>query len=107
MTTCNVGDPCVTTVMALIEADPEPFIFELEQVMPCDNKLCEAVSAPPGEVFGPPLEHLIGREELLAFMFSNEFPPHPAPIPLPAPGLLMIAVLGAMVLVRRRQRASN
>lgn len=100
MTTCTIGEPCVSGVMQLIEADPEPFILEPERIV-CEGKLCEAVTD-PGPVQGPPIEYLIGREELLAFMFSNQFPPitDPAVIPLPASAWLLIAALGVLGAIR-------
>lgn len=105
MTTCSIGEPCVTTVMQMIEADPEPFIPEPEPELVCTGKLCEAVTE-PGPVQGPPLEYLIGREELLAFMFSNQFPPitDPAVVPLPAGGLLMLSALAGIVIIREAAR---
>jgi len=102
MTTCNIGDECVTPVMQLIELDPQPFIMELEPSVPCTGKLCEAVMD-PGPWQGPPIEYMIGREELLAFMFSNEFPPIPAPIPLPPSAWMLVAAVALLTLLRKRK----
>lgn len=88
--------------MALIEADPQPFILEPEIAGPPKRPLTQIVSE-PGEFQGPPLEYVIGREELLAFMFSNDFPPitDAAVIPLPASAWLLIAALVALALRAR------
>jgi len=101
MTTCRINEPCVTQVMQMIEANPQPFIMEPEPVIVCTDKLCKAVTD-PGPVQGPPLEYFIGREELLAFMFNNDFPPIPAPIPLPAGGILLLSALALAVVWKWR-----
>jgi len=104
MSTCRINEPCVTQVMQMIEANPEPFILEPEPELVCTGKLCEAV-VNPGPVQGPPLEYLIGRDELLAFMFNNDFPPivdDPAIIPLPASAWLLIVAVTALCAVARR-----
>jgi len=91
ITDCQIGEECISSVMNMIEAEPEPFTL-VEDVMVCDSKLCEAVTN-PGELQGPPLEYFIGRQELLEFMFSNDFPPitEIAPVPLPASAFFLMA----------------
>jgi hypothetical protein len=94
LTDCQIGEECISSVMNMIEVDPEPFILELE-IVTCDSKLCEAVSNPglPGELQGPPIEYFIGRQELLEFMFSNEFLPIVALVPLPASFFFLMAAV--------------
>lgn len=103
MTTCNIEDECVTPVIQLIELDPQPFIMEPEPIVLCTGKLCEAVSN-PGPWQGPPIEYLIGREELLTFMFSNEFPPiSPAVVPLPPSAWMLVAAIALLTILRKRK----
>lgn len=97
LTECQIGEECVSSVMNMIELEPEPFILEPE-IVTCDSKLCEAV-ANPGPMQGPPLEHLIGREELLSFMFNNQFSPitEMAPVPLPPSVLFLMAAIAVLI----------
>lgn len=102
MTTCTIHEPCVTHVMQLIEADPEPFILEPERIIE-GGKLTDAVrDMPPSQHV--PIEYLIGRDELLAFMFSNNFPPivsDPAVIPLPASAYLLLVGVFTLLALKR------
>ena len=111
MSICMINEPCVTQVMQLIETSPEPFILEPEPDLICTGKLCEIVSS-AGPVQGPFLEDLVGREELLAFMFNNDFPPivtlvhDPVVIPLPAAGWLLIGAIVLLGVIRRKNLAT-
>lgn len=103
MSTCIIGQPCVSTVMAMVEENPEPFILTPEVMGPAKGPLATAVTE-PGPAQGPPIEHFIGRDELLAFMFNNDFPPitEPAAIPLPAAAWMLVAALGLLAALRKR-----
>lgn len=103
MTTCTIGEECVTHVMRLVERDPQPFILMPERIIE-GGKLTQTVAELP-QSQDVPLEYFIGREELLSFMFSNQFPPivhDPTIIPLPATVWMLAAAIGLLTMAYKR-----
>jgi hypothetical protein len=90
---CNTGDPrisCTATATATATVDDSRSILDLDRVSGPGSETVDIVLRDTGEV---------------AATVTHTYTPAPAPVPLPAAGVMLLAGLGGLALLRRRPAA--